>query len=148
MKGTIIYPKEESSCLKMGWDRLELPNNHYEFQKKDLSWDYSDANIPYEGSYLTATSERSRNITTGTREKPKGSKQKLKVSSTQTPYGNKTSVSIDKETQITPQKANTPLRETKMKKTEGTVIQSVKVGPKKKRKRKLVEYDKARIYPP
>ena len=148
LKGTMIYPKEESSCLKMGWDRLELPNNYYEFQEKDLSWDYSDANIPYEGSYLTATSERSRNITTGTREKPKGSKQRLKVSSTQTPYGNNTSVSIDKETQITPQKANTPLRETKMTKTEGTVIQSVKVGPKKKRKRKLVEYDKARIYPP
>ena len=31
VKGTMIYPKEESSCLKMGWDRLELPNNHYEF---------------------------------------------------------------------------------------------------------------------
>ena len=84
----------------------------------------------------------------GTREKPKGSKQRLKISSTQTPYGNKTSVSVDKETQITPQKANTPLRETMMKKTEGTVIQLVKVGSKKKRKRKLVEYDKARIYPP
>ena len=90
----------------------------------------------------------SRNITTGTREKPKGSKQRLKTSSTQTPYGNKTSVSDDKETQITPQKANTPLRETMTKKTEGTVIRSVKIGPKKKRKRKLVEYDKARIYPP
>ena len=100
----------------MGWDRLELPDNHYGFQEKDLSWDYSDANIPYEGSYLTATSEMSRNITTSTREKPKGSRQRLKVSSTQTPYGNKTSVSIDKETQITPQKANTLLRKTKMKK--------------------------------
>ena len=31
VKGMIIYPKEESSCLKMGWDRLELPDNHYEF---------------------------------------------------------------------------------------------------------------------
>ena len=141
VKGTMIYPK-------MGWDRLELPDNHYEFREKDLSWDYSDANIPYEGSYLTANSEMSRNITTGTREKPKGSKQRLKIGSTQTPYGNKTSVSVDKETQITPQKANTPLRETMTKKTEGTVIRSVKVGSKKKRKRKLVEYDKARIYPP
>ena len=103
-----------------------------------MLWDYSDANIPYEGSYLTATSEMSRNITTGTREKPKGSKQRLKISSTQTPYGNKTSVSVDKETQITPQKANTPLRETIMKKTEGTVIRSVKVGPKRKEKENLL----------
>ena len=30
LKGTMIYSKEESSCLKMGWDRLELPDNHYE----------------------------------------------------------------------------------------------------------------------
>ena len=148
LKGMMIYPKEETSCLKMGWDRLELPNNHYEFREKDLSWDYSDANMPYEGSYLTATSEMSRNVTTGTREKPKGSRQRLKVSSTQTPYGNKTSVSIDKETQMTPQKANTPLRETMTKKTEGTVIRSVRTGSKKKRKRKLVEYDKARIHLP
>ena len=141
VKGTMIYPK-------MGWDRLELPDNHYEFRGKDLLWDYSDANIPYEGSYLTATSEMSRDITTDTREKPKGSKQRLNVSFTQTPYGNRTSVSVDKETQITPQKVNTPLIETMMKKTEGTVIRSVKVGPKKKRKRKFVEYDKARIYLP
>ena len=31
VKGMMIYPKKESSCLKMGWDRLELPDNHYEF---------------------------------------------------------------------------------------------------------------------
>ena len=122
LKGTMIYPKEESNCFKMGWDRLKLPDNHYEFREKDLSWDYSDANIPYEGSYLTATSEMSRNVTTGTRERSTGSRQRLKVSSIQTPYGNKTSVSVDKEIQITPQKANTPLRETMTKKTEGTVI--------------------------
>ena len=93
LKGTMTYPKEESSCLETGWDRLELPNNHYDFKERDLSWDYSDANIPYEGSYLTATSEMSRNVTAGTRGKPKGGRQRLKVSSTQTPYGNKTSVS-------------------------------------------------------
>ena len=148
LKSTMTYPKEESRYLEMGWDRLELPDNRYEFREKDLLWDYSDANIPYEGSYLTATSEMSRNVITGTRKRPKGSRQRLKVSSTQTPYGNKTSVSVDKETQITPQKANTPLRETMTKKTEGTVIRSVKIGSKKKRKRKLVEYDKARIHLP
>ena len=57
-------------------------------------------------------------------------------------------MSVDKETQMTPQKANTPLRETMTKKTEGTVIQSVKTGSKKKRKRKFVEYDKARLHLP
>ena len=122
LKGTMIYPKEESSCLEMGWDRLELPDNHYDFREKDLLWDYSDANIPYQGSYLITTSEISRNVTAGTRGKPKGGRQRLKVSSTQSPYGNKTSVSVNKETQMTPQKANTPLRETMTKKTEGTVI--------------------------
>ena len=28
VKGMMIYPK-------MGWDRLELPDNHYEFREKD-----------------------------------------------------------------------------------------------------------------
>ena len=98
LKGTITYPKEDSSCLETGWDRLELPNNQYDFKERDLSWDYSDTNISYEGSYLTDTSGKSRNVTAGTRGKPKGGRQRLKVSSTKTPYGNKTSVSIDKET--------------------------------------------------
>ena len=57
-------------------------------------------------------------------------------------------IKLYKETQITPQKVNTPLIEIMTKKTEGTVIRSVKGGPKKKRKRKFVEYDKARIYSP
>ena len=57
-------------------------------------------------------------------------------------------MSVNKETQMTPQKANTPLRETMTEKTEGTVIQSVKTGYKKKRKRKFVEYDKARLHLP
>ena len=45
-------------------------------------------------------------------------------------------MSVDKETQMAPQKANTPLREIMTKKTEGTVIRSVKTGSKKKRKEK------------
>ena len=49
---------------------------------------------------------------------------------------------------MTPQKANTPLREIVTKKTEGTVIHLVKTGSKKKRKRKFIEYDKARLHPP
>ena len=122
LKGPISYPKEESNYLEIGWDGLELPNNQYGFKEMGLSWDNSDANIPYEGSYLTTTGETSKNVTTGTRGKLKGVRQRLKVSSTQTPYGNKTSVSVYKETQMTPQKANTPLRETMTEKTEGTVI--------------------------
>ena len=130
LKGPITYPKEESSYLETGWDRSKLSDNHY-----DLSWDYSDANIPYEGSYLTTTSETNKNESTiNIRGKPKGGRKRLRVSSTQTPYGNKTSVSVDKETQMTHQKANTPLRETTTKKTEGTVIQSVKTGSTKKKK--------------
>ena len=66
----------------------------------------------------------------------------------QTPYGNKTSVSVDKETQMIPQKANTPLKEIVSKETEGTVVLSVKTGTKRKKKRRLFEYDKARLHPP
>ena len=69
---------------------------------RDRSWDYSDANISYEGSYLVATSGSNGNVVVARRGKLKGSKQKLKASSTQTPYGNKTSVTVDKETQISP----------------------------------------------
>ena len=144
LKGPITYPKEESNYLEIKWDGLELPNNQYGFKERDLSWDYSDADIPYEGSYLTTMHETSKNVTTGTRGKPKGGRQRLKVSSTQTSYRNKSSVSVDKETQ----KANTPLRETMTKKTESTVIRSVKTGSKKKSKRKFIEYDKARLHPP
>ena len=136
LKGPIINPVEESNYLETGWDRLKSSDNQYDFKERDLSWDYSDANIPYEGSYLTTTSETSKNVTTtNITGKPKGGRQRLRVSSIQTPYGNKTSVSVDKETQTTPQKANTPLRETMTKKTEGTVIRSVKTGSKKKSKK-------------
>ena len=62
------------------------------------------------------------NVVVGRRGKPKEGRERLKVSSTQTPYGNKNSVSVDKETQMTPQKANTPLREIVSKETEGMVL--------------------------
>ena len=91
LKGPITYPKEESNYLETGWDRLKLSDNQYDFKERDLSWDYSDANIPYEGSYLTTTSETSKNVTTtDIKGKPKGDRQRLRVSSTQTSYGNKT----------------------------------------------------------
>ena len=49
---------------------------------------------------------------------------------------------------MTPQKANTPLNETVSKETDGTVVLSVKTGTKRKKKKKLIEYDKARLHPP
>ena len=45
------------------------------------------------------------------------------------------SVSVDKETQMTPQKANTPLKEIVSKETDGTVVLSVKTGTKRKRRK-------------
>ena len=71
------YPREESNYLEMAWDGLELPDNQYGFKERDLSWDYSDANIPDEGSYLTTTSERGRNVTMSERRKQKGGRQRL-----------------------------------------------------------------------
>ena len=44
---------------------------------------------------------------------------------------------------MTPQKANTPLKETISKETDGTVVLSVKTGTKTKKKQRLFEYDKA-----
>ena len=41
LEGPISYPKEESNYLETGWDRLELPDNQYDFKERDLSWDYS-----------------------------------------------------------------------------------------------------------
>ena len=57
-------------------------------------------------------------------------------------------MSVDKETQMTPQKANTQLRETVSEEIGDTVVPSAKTSTKKKRKKKLFEYDKARLYPP
>ena len=76
LKGPITYPKEESIYLETGWNRLKLSDNQCDFKERDLLWDYSDANIPYEGSYLTTTSEISKNVTTNIRGKPKGGRQR------------------------------------------------------------------------
>ena len=138
LKGPISYPKEESNYLEIGWDGLELPDNQYGFKERDLLWDYSDANIPYEGSCLTTTGEMSKNVTTGTRGKPKGGRQRLKVSSTQTLYGNKTSVNVGKETQMTPQKANTLLRETMTKKLRVQLYDQSKLVLKRKENENLL----------
>ena len=82
------------------------------------------------------------------RGKTKRIRHRYKASSTQTPYGNKTAVSVDKETQMTPRKANTPLREGMSEGIDGSIIQTTKTSSKKKKKKKLFfEYDKARLFP-
>ena len=42
-------------------------------------------------------------------------------------------MSVDKETQMTPEKANTPLRSTVSEEIGGTVVPLAKIGPKKKK---------------
>ena len=147
-RGTAPYLREENSHFKSGWEGLEQPNSRFDLKGRNLSWDDCDANISYKGSYLAATNGSNGDLIVTRRGKSRRGRQKFRASSTQTPYGNKTSVSVDKETQMTPQKANTPLKEIVSKETEGTVVLSVKTGTKRKKKRRLFEYDKARLHPP
>ena len=49
---------------------------------------------------------------------------------------------------MTPKKANTPLKEIVSTETGGTVVLSVKTGTKRKKTKRLVEHDKARLHPP
>ena len=143
-RDTAPYPRGGNTHFKSSWEGLEQPNSRCDLKGRDLSWDYSDATISYEGSYLVATSGSNGVVTVIRRGKSRGGRQKFKANSTQTPYGNKTSVSVDKETQMTPQKANTPLRET-MPEEIGSTAKTI---TKKKKKKKLFEYNKARLYPP
>ena len=147
-RGTTPYLREGNSHFKSGLEGLEQPNSRYDLKERNLSRDYSDANISYQGSYLVATNGANGDLIVTRRGKSRGGRQKFRASSTQTPYGNKTSVSVDKETQMTPQKTNTPLKEIVSKETEGMVVLSVKTGTKRKQKRRLFEYDKARLHPP
>ena len=147
-RDSVLYPRGGNTHFRPGWEGLEQPNNRYDLKGRDLSWDYSDATISYEGSYLVATSGLNGDVAVTRTEKSRGGRQKFKANSTQTPYGNKTSVSVDRETQMTPQKANTSLRETVSEEIGGTVVLSAKTSTKKKKKKKLFEYDKARLYPP
>ena len=147
-RDTASYPRGGNTHFKLGWEGLEQPNSRYDLKGRDLSWDYSDANISYEGSYLVSASGMNGNVVVTRRRKTRGGRQKSKASSTQTPYGNKTSVSVYKETQMTPQNANTPLRETVSEGIDSAVVPSAKTSSKKKKKKKLIEYDNARLYPP
>ena len=39
-----------------GWSRLETPGEQFDPRGRNLSWEYSDATVSYEGSYLVVTS--------------------------------------------------------------------------------------------
>ena len=54
-RGTAPYLRGGNSHFKSIWEGLEQPNSRYDLKRRNLSWDYSDANISYEGSYLVAT---------------------------------------------------------------------------------------------
>ena len=55
-RDSALYPRGGNTYFRSGWERLEQPSNRYDLRGRDLSWDYSDAIISYEGSYLVATS--------------------------------------------------------------------------------------------
>ena len=139
--------RRENGFTGTGWSRLETPGGQFDPRGRDLSWDYSDATMSYEGSYLVATSGPDTNTVVTRRGKTKRNRCRYKANCTQTPYGNKTAVSVDKETQMTSRKANTPIREGISEGINGSIIQTTKTGSKKKKKYKLFEYDKVRLYP-
>ena len=137
-RGTAPYLREGNSHFKSGWEGLEQPNSRYDLKGRNLAWDYSDANISYEGSYLVATNGSNGDLIVTRKGKSGRGKQKFRSSSMQTPYGNKTSVSVDKETQMTPQKANTPLKELVSKETEGMVVSISQNWYQKEKEEKVI----------
>ena len=95
-RDSALYPRGGNTYFRSGCKGLEQPSNRYNLRGRDLSWDYSDATISYEGSYLVAASGLNGDVVVTRKGKSGGGRQKFKVNSTQTPYGNKTSVSVDK----------------------------------------------------
>ena len=71
-RDTAPYPRGGNSHFKSGWEGLEQPNGRYDLKGRDLSWDYSDANISYEGSYLVATSGSNGDVIVTRRGKSRG----------------------------------------------------------------------------
>ena len=71
-RGTVPYLRGGNSCFKTGWEGLEQSNSRYDLKGRDLSWDYSDANISYEGSYLVATNGSNGDLIVTRRGKSRG----------------------------------------------------------------------------
>ena len=52
----IFDTKRENGYTGTIWSRLEIPGGQFDPRGRDLSWNYSDATMSDEGSYLVATS--------------------------------------------------------------------------------------------
>ena len=76
-RGTAPYLREGNSHFKSGWEGLEQPNSRYYLKGRNLSWDYSDANISYKGSYLVATNGSNGNLIVTRRRKSRRGRQKF-----------------------------------------------------------------------
>ena len=63
-----FYPRGGKSYFGSGWVGLEQPSNQYDPRGRDLSWDFSDATISHEGSYLVVTSGSNGNVVVTSRE--------------------------------------------------------------------------------
>ena len=71
-RDTALYPRGGNAHFKPGWEGLEQPNSRYDLKGRDLSWDYSDANISHEGSYLVATRGSNGDVIVTRRGKSRG----------------------------------------------------------------------------
>ena len=71
-RDSALYPRGRNTCFRSGWEGLEQPSNRYDLRGRDLSWDYSDATISYEGSYLAATSGSNGDVIFTRRGKSRG----------------------------------------------------------------------------
>ena len=67
---------------------LEAPNEQFDPRGRDLFWDYSDATMNYDGSYLVATSGPDWNTVVTRRGKSKRNRCRYKANSTQTQLRN------------------------------------------------------------
>ena len=71
-RDSALYPRGGNTYFRSGWERLEQPSNRYDLRRRDLSWDYSDASLSYECSYLVATSGLNGDVVVTRRGKSKG----------------------------------------------------------------------------
>ena len=127
-RGYTFDTRRENGYTGTSWSRLEIPGGQFDPRGRDLSWDYSDATMSLEGSYLVATSGSDGNTVVTRRGKTKRNRHRYKANSTQTSYGNKTAVSADKETQMMSRKANPPIRESISEGIDGSIIQTTKTS--------------------
>ena len=73
-----FYPRGGNTYFRSSWEGLEQPSNLYDPRGRDLSWDYNDATITYEGSYLVATSGSNEDVVVTRRGKSREADKNLK----------------------------------------------------------------------